>query len=204
MAQQGKLSSDGIVATAMEMIDADGADSFSMRKLAARLGVDPMAIYHHHKSKAALMRAVVQAMLSEFAAPARTGDWRADLRAVSHAFRALAHAHPGTFAVYVQFEDDTPNELRIYEAFYAPLHHAGFPPRITVWGGWQVLAYCEGFAADEIDGWLEPFPQQDLMARVSEGDLPVTAALIDHVVSYEADAEFEFGLSLMIRGLESA
>ncbi len=203
MAQQRKLSSDGIAATAMEMIDADGAERFSMRRLAARLGVDPMAIYHHHKSKAALMRAVVQAMLAKFEAPPPTGDWREDLRAVGHAFRALALAHPGTFSVYEYFEDDAPNELRIYEAFYAPLYSAGFPPKMAVWGGWHVLAYCEGFASDEIGKWLDPFPQEGLEKRVSEGDLPVTAALIDHIVTYDAEAEFEFGLSLLIRGLES-
>lgn len=76
MAKRDKLSNAGIVSAALAMIDAHGEKAFSMRKLAAALNVDPMAIYHHHANKAALMQAVLDAMLREFNPPATTGDWR--------------------------------------------------------------------------------------------------------------------------------
>ena len=97
MAKRDKLSNAGIVSAALAMIDAHGEKAFSMRKLAAALNVDPMAIYHHHANKAALMQAVLDAMLREFSPPATTGDWRQDLTALCHEFRALGHRHPGAF-----------------------------------------------------------------------------------------------------------
>ena len=60
---RGTLSRQGIVEAAMGLLDREGEAGFSMRKLASELGVDPMALYHHHASRRALMQEVMKALM---------------------------------------------------------------------------------------------------------------------------------------------
>src|SRR4051794_20762054 len=89
---RGELSRTAIVATALALIDEDGLDELSMRKLGRALGVEAMALYHHFPQKAALLDAVVAAIAPE--PPTLTGDWRVDLAALSHQYRDMVNTHP--------------------------------------------------------------------------------------------------------------
>ena len=76
------LSREQIVAAAIDLLDRDGPDAFSMRRLGAALKVDPMAVYHHLPNKAALFDAVVDALWgmaaeSVAAETPASDDWRA-------------------------------------------------------------------------------------------------------------------------------
>ena len=64
MAKRERLTREKIIEAAMEMLDREGEKGFSMRKLAADLGVDPMAIYHHHSSRRTLIHEVRAARFS--------------------------------------------------------------------------------------------------------------------------------------------
>ncbi len=198
-----KLSSAGIVTAAMAMIDADGEKNFSMRKLAASLNVDPMAIYHHHANKGALIHAVLEAMMDAFVAPKPTGDWRADLRANCTALRTLAKKHPGSFQIYETYEKWLKTEHPIQEAFYSTLLGAGFSRKSTVQAARMLLAYAEVFAFDEIAGWLDPEDKTVLEASLAHGEYPTTTHLIDEIVRPDVDADFEFGLNVLLNGLEA-
>ena len=100
MAKIKKLTREQIVHVAMEMFDSEGDAGFSMRKLAGKLGVDPMAIYHHHANRNALISEVVQAYLSQRRIPTRSGDWRVDIRELCQSLRGLAKSHPNIFRLY--------------------------------------------------------------------------------------------------------
>ena len=201
MAKRQKLSSSGIVDAAMAMIDADGGKAFSMRKLAAELNVDPMAIYHHHANKSALIHAVVQAMLEQFEPPPATGHWRRDLSALCEELRALAHRHPGSFRVYELYEDWITAEHKVQEAFHATLMAAGFSRRATVQAARLLVAYTEAFAVDEIGGWLGADERESMAESLANGPFPVTMDLIDEIVSPDIEADFAFGLNVLLRGL---
>jgi len=99
MTKRGRLSREGIVAAAMTLLDREGEAGFSMRKLAGELGVDPMALYHYHANRKALMRDVLQALMEAWELPEPGPDWRHDLRALCNGLRRLAHRHPGAFRV---------------------------------------------------------------------------------------------------------
>ncbi len=202
MTKREKLSNAGIVSAALAMIDAHGEKAFSMRKLAAALNVDPMAIYHHHANKAALMQAVLDAMLREFTPPAATGDWRLDLTALCHEFRTLGHRHPGAFRMYEIFEDWITAEHRVHEAFHTALRSAGFSRRVTVQATRMLVVYTEAFVVDEIGGWLGPEVREELEESLANGHFPVTADLIDEIIAPDIEADFVFGLNVLLRGLE--
>ncbi|WP_181711278.1 TetR/AcrR family transcriptional regulator [Roseovarius sp. TE539] len=206
MAGRGRLSRDCIVEAAMRLLDREGEKAFSMRKLAADLGVDPMALYHYHANRGALIKDVLQALMETYDVPAPGPDWREDLRKLCNGLRLLARRHPGAFRVYELYEDWIPAEHRVQEAFHATLQRAGFPPQKTVRAVRLLLTYTEAFAVDEITGWLEPFDPTDREAfarSLSDGDFPVMKSLIDEIGRSDTDADFDFGLDVILRGLEA-
>src|SRR3984893_1666311 len=90
----GKITRELVFATALEMIDRDGAGALSMRRLAAALDRDPMILYRHAAGKAALLDGVVETVLAQLSVDPADPDWTAQLRAVARDYRALALAHP--------------------------------------------------------------------------------------------------------------
>ncbi len=205
MSQRGTLSRQRIVAAATEMLDRDGKAQFSMRKLAGAMGVDPMALYHHIPNRAALMREVVDAFLSECELPEPNGSWQDQARNFCHAFRLLAHKHPGVVLVYSTFDEWVPSEHRLGEVLYGSLKTGGFSARAMVRAARMLHAYAENFACWEIAGWIAPYSsaeRAELIESLSEDDYPLTSALIDDIADVDPDAEFAFGLDVLIRGLE--
>ena len=79
---------------ALAIVDANGLEQLTMRRLGAELGVDPMTIYGHVPDKAALFDGLVELVLTEIEVPAVGGAWEDDLRAVAYAARATWLAHP--------------------------------------------------------------------------------------------------------------
>ncbi len=202
MKPRGKLTQAGIVEVALQMLDENGEKKFSMRKLAMALNVDPMAIYHHHANKKALLNAVMQLMMEGCEVPELSGHWQRDVRDLCHCFRRLAQKHPGTFCIYETYEDDVPAEHRLHEAFHAALLSGGFSRLETVQAVRLLLAYTEGFAVDEISGWSDPDDRDELIESFNQGPYPTLISLIDEIGTTDADANFEFGLNILIRGLE--
>ncbi len=91
----------------------------------------------------------------------------------------------------------------MHEAFYATLLNAGFSRRSTVQATRMFLAYTEVFAVDEINGWLDPEDRSTLEASLAHGVYPLSTDLIDEIVGLDADADFEFGLNVLLNGLEA-
>ena len=89
-----RVSRDQILAAALRIVDANGLDQLTMRRLGAELGVDPMTIYGHVPDKTALFDGLVELVLAEVTLPRRTGEWARDFRAAAHAARATLLAHP--------------------------------------------------------------------------------------------------------------
>lgn len=206
MSQRGTLSRQRIVEAATEMLDADGEARFSMRRLAAAMGVDPMALYHHVPNRAALMHGVVDTVLSECELPEPNGSWQERVRDICHAFRKLAHRHPGVTLVFANFEEWVPSEHRLGEAMYKALKTGGFSAQATVRSARLLLAYTENFACWELTDWMAPYSAEErtkLIESLSEGDFPLTTELVDQIADIDADAEFAFGLDVVIRGLEA-
>ena len=167
----------------MRLIDAHGEEGFSMRRLARALGVDPMAIYHHLPNKAAVLHEAIEAVVAACALPAPEGSWQRRVRAVCHAYRALARAHPGVFPVICAHQTPVPSDYRIVEALLAALSEAGLSAQDTVRAAWMFLYYAAGFALDELTSTLRPFSheeQADLRA-LPKTKCPARVRLLDAV-----------------------
>src|ERR1700728_966042 len=110
--RHSKITRDVVMAAALELIDRDGADSLSMRRLAAALGRDPMIIYRHAANKSALLDGVTETVLAQLTVTPADPDWAAQLRVVARHYRALALAHPNVVPLLVTRPLATPLGLR--------------------------------------------------------------------------------------------
>ena len=108
----GRITRDVVLAAALELIDRDGVDGLSMRRLARVLGRDPMILYRHAPNKAALLDGVAETVLAQLKVDPADPDWAAQLRAVARGYRALALAHPNVVPLLVTRPLATPLGLR--------------------------------------------------------------------------------------------
>src|SRR6266852_3939774 len=92
--RRGQLSRARILATALQLVDLDGLDALSMRRLADELKVDPMSLYNHVGSKDALLDGLAEALWNEVQLPAGEIGWQEALRTLATLLRDLAHTHP--------------------------------------------------------------------------------------------------------------
>ena len=111
-----RVSRDQILAAALRIVDANGLEQLTMRRLGAELGVDPMTIYGHVPDKTALFDGLAELVLAEVTLPGRTGEWAHDLRAVAHAARAALLAHPHLIPLLGTRPPVTPPAFRLWES----------------------------------------------------------------------------------------
>ena len=204
------LTRERILEAALSVVDGEGIEALSMRRLAKELGVDPMAIYHHLPKKRALLSALIEQVFSEMQVPGsvETGSWHERVRAWACAFRDVARAHPKLVPHLATYpEAATEATLESTEELYAALEAAGMPPIQIVGAVGVVVDYLNGFALAEASGTLgEPNEQREMLevldARPQE-ELPAMRRTLEALPSGDLGANFEFGLEVVLAGLEA-
>lgn len=150
------LSSKEIYATALRLIDAEGVEGLSMRKLAAELDVNPMSVYHHVPSKTVLLRDICAMNASRLRLPPDDDTpWPEQLRALGHAYRSLARAHPSLWN-YTQLHPEViPHEVDLWEVLNRCLIAAEVPAERLAQVRKALFAFVSGFISAEATGALD-------------------------------------------------
>lgn len=161
------LDRGAIVAAALAEMDEQGEVGFSLRRVAARLGRDPMAVLYHLGSRENLERAVAEALNAEVPLPDAGLPWRTRLAAVADSYRALAHRHPLSFPLLLRFWTTGPSDYAMAEAVYAALGEAGFDAEAAADFGCGFYAAVLGFCTGEVRGLLAPDPPPEALAEVA-------------------------------------
>jgi AcrR family transcriptional regulator len=206
-----------ILDAALALADERGLAAVSMRAVAERTGVTPMALYPQVGSKAELLDGMLERLLTELVPPAGAPaadadgqDWRVRLRALAHAFRKLAHGHPWAATLLFSRPSVTPDAARVVDLVYTNLLAAGVPPSEVPRVERLVSTYMIGYVASEVggrfvSGGLNPRARRGLVSAGREGTLPGHAALarwLEPPVDW--DAEFEADLDDLMRLIEAA
>lgn len=201
------LSRERILESALRLADEEGMGALSMRRLGRMLEVDPMAIYHYLPNKEALISGVVEQVFSEMRVPeAEANPWQERVRDFASAYRNLARTHPHLVRELVSGAA-APATLRAGEPLYAALEAAGFPPATVVRAADLVVDYVNGFALAEVGGPLgSPEDRRGLLRLLEEcpeGSVPAMRRVFGALSEEEMPADFEFGLGVLISGLEA-
>ncbi len=115
-----------VLEVALRIVDEQGLERLTMRRLGAELGVDPMTVYHHLPDKAALFDGLIERVLAEIEIPAATGDWEQDLRAIVVHARTTLLAHPHTVILLGTRPPTSEPAFALVEAITAILLAGGF------------------------------------------------------------------------------
>jgi AcrR family transcriptional regulator len=208
----GKITRDMVLATALKIIDSDGTEALSMRRLARALGRDPMILYRHAANKAALLDGVAETVLAQLEVNCADPDWAGQLRAVARGYRALALAHPHVVPLLVTRPLATPlglrpqGTLRPLEDVLALLTRAGFsgPDALHIYRA--LFGFLHGHVLNELQELVEnPEETDDLLRlglhRLPIGEFPLLRSLAPVLASYDGRAELERGLDILLTGL---
>ena len=207
-ADRPTLTRRRILETALALVDADGLEALSMRRLGAALGVEAMSIYHHVPGKAALLDGLVATVLARLPLPEATPiGWEDAVRRGFSDFRRLLLAHPALFTLIASRPPTEPESLAPVARAFAILEAAGFDRRdaTTAWD--TLLAYTFGFVLCEISGVGEATRGAPMLVLLEEHPDPEFAALrAAHLVAdeWDADAEFARGLEVVLTGLRAS
>jgi AcrR family transcriptional regulator len=210
----GKITRDVVLAAALEIIDRDGAETLSMRRLARALGRDPMILYRHAPNKAALLDGVAETVLAQLDVDPSDPDWAGQLRAVARSYRALALAHPHVVPLIVTRPLATPlglrppGTLRPLEDILALLTRAGFSGTEALHVYRALFGFLHGHVLNELQELVEnPDETDDLLRlglhRLPIGEFPLLRGLAPVLASYDGAAELERGLDILLTGLTS-
>ncbi|WP_040785582.1 TetR/AcrR family transcriptional regulator C-terminal domain-containing protein [Nocardia pneumoniae] len=203
-----------VLAAALEIIDRDGVDGLSMRRLAEAVGRDPMVIYRHVSNKAAVLDGVAEIVFAQLAVDAADPDWAAQLRVVARDFRRLALAHPRVVPLLVTRPLSTPLGLRPYavvrplEDILQLLTRAGFSGTDALHIYRAVFGFLYGHVLNELQEIVErPEETDDVLRlglhRLPIGQFPLLRELAPVLAAYDGAAELERGLDILLTGLSA-
>ncbi|MFF3322939.1 TetR/AcrR family transcriptional regulator C-terminal domain-containing protein [Streptomyces sp. NPDC002889] len=127
------LSRERIVGAALVIIDEEGVDGLSMRRIAARLGVQAMSLYNHVQSKADILDGVTEFITTDMRMPRRmTGGWEDGIRSIAYAFRQAALRHPRAGELVLMRQLSTPTALAPVDTMLAMMLDHGFDEATAV------------------------------------------------------------------------
>jgi AcrR family transcriptional regulator len=208
----GKVTREMMLATALEIIDRDGADSLTMRRLASALDRDPMILYRHAPNKAALLDGVAEIVLEQLQVDCADPDWAGQLRAVARRYRQLALAHPHVVPLLVTRPLATPlglrppGTLRPLEDILTLLTQAGFsgPDALHIYRA--LFGFLHGHVLNELQELVDNPDETDDLLRLGLHRLPITEfpllrSLASALACYDGAAELERGLDILLAGL---
>lgn len=197
------LTRDEILARALAIVDAEGADALSMRRLAREFDVEAMALYYHFPNKQAILDGVVNMAVSVAAAGEplpQSADWRVTMRAGILMVRAALLAHPNVTPLITTSAADLPSAAIWVEGPLRILYDTGLRGADLVAAYHQLVAYVFGWhlLAGERGGiWhggaKTPVPQDADAA-------PLAVELADAIANW--DDGFEEGLDDVIAGID--
>jgi len=219
------ITREAIVAAAVDLLDRDGLDALSMRRLADELDTGAASLYWHVGSKDGLLDLVLDHLIGEEQVPdADPSRWQEQLKDVARAQRRVSLRHPYLVRISIGRIPMGPNALRFSERMLAILRAGGLPPRLAVQGYLLLISTVNGFTVDETgvdDGAdleeegaadraasADPASRQEAadLARDYIASLPTTifpnmVDLADEFAFADPDERFEMLIDIFVDGL---
>ncbi len=212
-----QLSRDVIVDTALKLLDADGLDGVSMRRVADALGTGPASLYAHVANKDELLDLLLDRIAAEIDVPdPDPAHWQDQLRSVGRQSYEVFRRHRDIAVISLASVPTSQNALRIADRMLAIMLAGGVPPQVAAWALDRLSLYI---AADSYEGSLyhnrriaSGLSESEFMAKhVSDvrdffehlpaDKFPHLATHVADMMTGDGDQRFEFGLDMLIRSL---
>ncbi|MBO0896533.1 TetR/AcrR family transcriptional regulator C-terminal domain-containing protein [Arthrobacter sunyaminii] len=210
--RKARLSRELVLGTALELVDANGLEALSMRRLAQELHCDPMSLYRYAENRAALLAGVEELVFNKLTIRLDELDWQAQLRRIAHDVRVLALQHPNTVPLLVTRPLSTPlglrprGTLRPLERILALLMKAGFSPEDALHIYRAFYSFLYGHILNELQELIAD-PEEDEailrlgLHRLPPKEFPRLRSLAPILADYDGEVELDQGLSILLSGL---
>ncbi len=202
MASKNKtpLSRERVLAAALAIVDEEGLDALSMRRLGQALNVEAMSLYRHVDGRGALLDGIHETILAELDDPGASPTWMEAVREYARAFRSVLIAHPHAIILFATRPAVTPASLDYVEKSLTVLRGAGFGVLAAVSAMQTVVTFVVGHvlsthAVTPDDEQTSP-PYFELAPK-----FPRIAEAAEVLAEHDKDDEFEFGLDAVVLGL---
>jgi TetR/AcrR family transcriptional regulator, tetracycline repressor protein len=208
-APKPQLSREVVVAAALQVLDAEGGNALTMRRVADQIGVSASSLYGYVANKEELVQLMLDRIFEEVDVPPTGGNWQETVKEFARAMLAAYRRHRGVAALTLGRVAVTPAMLATGERILAEARSAGMPDQVAAFvrdlGGLYV-----GAIAAELDLAALAGPGHDFLAPFSAwmkslpaDRLPNTRELAGMLAAGSIEDRFERGLDVLVRGLAS-
>ena len=203
------LSKERVLLAAIELADDGGIEAVTMRKLAQELGVEAMSVYYYVTNKDDILDGIIDIVVGEIATPPTGIGWRAAIRASAISAHQILMCHPWACSLMMMPARVRPARVHYMEALLGCLRGAGFSPWVTLHAYHALDSHILGSTLWEIGYTSGAQSVGDLATTFLEelrlGEHPFLAEHITQHLegsSHPDRSDFEFGLDLLLDGLE--
>jgi TetR/AcrR family transcriptional regulator, tetracycline repressor protein len=216
--ERTRLSKDAVVDRGLAIADAEGLDALTIRRLATELGVTPMALYWHFRSKEALLAGLADRIWAEIDTDVDpAANWPQQLRGMLESLVRVLRAHPCASQLLLLGEKlNSDSALRATETALGVLQRGGFDPahasevaKATLWTGLMLvmsapLAMADPGLTDADRAEMQRRSQVRLALLPPEQYPRLVEAAVPMTACTEQDQEFHyrFGIDLFIAGVQ--
>lgn len=184
-------------------MEEKGDSGFTVRKLAARMGCDPMSILYHFKSKEGVLKAMADRMEAQIRPSPVDRPWRGRMRHLADQYRGLALRYPNSFWLMQRFLHTGASDFLLMEMVHGALAEAGIPER-------EIPALClgwygciTGLAVGEAAGLIRPAEDQDMaeIADLPDDDYPLLKKAMPLYSDLAPSAVFSLTVEVFLDGI---
>ena len=210
--RRAPLTRDAIVETAIRLLDQDGLDGLSMRRIAEELDTGAASLYWHIGSKDGLLDLIFDQLIGEVEVPQPEPlRWQGQLTEVARAGRTMILRHRDVVRISIGRIPMGPNALRVSEGLFGILRAGGIPDQLAVTAHHLFFAIINGFTLDEttelgVEIAGPPDEQtadaaRDYIAALPPDRFPNLIAVAEHFHYADNDQSFDLLIQLFVNGL---
>jgi len=204
------LSRERVLRAAVVLADTDGIESLTMRRLGQDLGVEAMSLYNHVAGKDDILDGIADLVFSEIDLPSALADWKPAMRLRAISAREALVRHPWASSLMQSRTKPGPATLRHHDSVIGRLRDASFTVDMTAHAFSVMDSYIYGFAQQQQNLTYSTSEDaavvaQNILRQIPVDEYPHLAEMIiEHAMKpgYDYTKEFEFGLDLILDGLE--
>ena len=205
---RAQVTREEVVRQALRLLDDEGFDGLTMRRLGERLGIKAASLYNHVKSKQELLALMGDAISAEIPDLDRTKPWRTRLERSAVELRRILLARRDAARVLAATFPAGPQRLRLIEQVLATLREAKFPRAGAADAAYIMNSYVVGFVLDETSAGPADATSAKHMRDTARAwfkslpadQYPTIVALADELVDAPAERRFALGLRVLLDG----
>ena len=205
--RRAPLSRERVLRAAVALADHSGIESLTMRRLGQELGVEAMSLYNHVANKDDILDGIVDLVLGDIDVPPSGTEWKTAMRHRAISAHEVLLAHPWAAMLVMSRYNIGPGMTRYLDATLGRLREGGFSIEGAL-DAWNTLdSHLYGFTLQELNLPFDVSETQQVSAsvlpRIPADEFPHVAEVITHVMQSGRAENFQFGMDLILDGLEA-